>query len=130
MSRNLSPVLRKQLENLDKDDDSRKSAMIAEETEADNERLEKDLEEINLQIEELKKILVILIKHKKMMSANLHQLLRSLCLETDWKILTWEDVYYDNPDNCDSSLKSCIFVRGRYCWTSSSYWKASMDLCG
>jgi hypothetical protein len=27
--------------------------------------------------------------------------------------LTWEDVYYDNPDNCDSSLKSCIFVRGR-----------------
>ncbi|KAK2386491.1 transcription factor EMB1444 [Trifolium repens] len=79
-----------------------------------------------------------------MMSANLHQLLRSLCLETDWKyaifwklqqhcakmILTWEDVYYDNPDNCDSSLKSCIFVRGRYCWTSSSYWKASMDLCG
>ncbi|WJX45273.1 hypothetical protein P8452_32166 [Trifolium repens] len=36
--------------------------MIAEETEADNERLEKDLEEIKLQIEELKKILVILIK--------------------------------------------------------------------
>jgi predicted transcriptional regulator len=64
MSKNLSPVLRKQLENLDKDDDSHKSAMIAEETEADNERLEKDLEEIKLQIEELKKILVILIKVK------------------------------------------------------------------
>ncbi|WJX46454.1 hypothetical protein P8452_33256 [Trifolium repens] len=62
MSRNLSPVLQKQLENLDKDDDSRKSAMIAEETEADNERLEKDLEEIKLQIEELKNILAILIK--------------------------------------------------------------------
>ncbi|WJX15715.1 hypothetical protein P8452_05823 [Trifolium repens] len=62
MSRNLSPVLRKQLENLDKDADNRKSALIAEETEADNERLEKDLEEIKLQIEELKKILVILIK--------------------------------------------------------------------
>jgi hypothetical protein len=61
MSRNLSPVLRKQLENLDKDADNRKSALIAEETEADNERLEKDLEEIKLQIEELKKILVILI---------------------------------------------------------------------
>ncbi|WJX40372.1 Protein sine1 [Trifolium repens] len=29
MSMNLSPVLRKQLENLDKDADSRKSAMIA-----------------------------------------------------------------------------------------------------
>jgi hypothetical protein len=36
--------------------------MIAEETEADNERLEKDLEEIKLQIEELKNILAILIK--------------------------------------------------------------------
>ncbi|CAI8602860.1 unnamed protein product [Vicia faba] len=50
------------------------------------------------------------------MGANLHQLLRSLCLDTDWKyaifwklqhcarmILTWEDAYYDNLDNCDSS---------------------------
>ncbi|XP_058770973.1 transcription factor EMB1444-like [Vicia villosa] len=51
-----------------------------------------------------------------MMGANLHQLLRSLCLDTDWKyavfwklqhcarmILTWEDAYYDNLNNCDSS---------------------------
>ncbi|CAL5206911.1 unnamed protein product [Lathyrus oleraceus] len=51
------------------------------------------------------------------MGTNLHQLLRSLCLDTDWKyaifwklrqhcarmILKWEDVYYDNLDNCDSS---------------------------
>ncbi|WJX46453.1 hypothetical protein P8452_33255 [Trifolium repens] len=66
-----------------------------------------------------------------MMSANLHQLLRSLCLETDWKILTWEDVYYDNPDNCDSSLKSCIFVgegivgqvavTGKHQWICADY---------
>ncbi|CAJ2627691.1 unnamed protein product [Trifolium pratense] len=57
------------------------------------------------------------------MSTNLHQLLRSLCLESDWKyaifwklqqhcarmILTWEDAYYDSPDNCDSSQSGCDF---------------------
>ncbi|KAF7804655.1 transcription factor bHLH155-like isoform X1 [Senna tora] len=55
------------------------------------------------------------------MAANMHQLLRSLCLNTDWKyaifwklkhrarmILTWEDAYYDNPDDYDSlDNKSC-----------------------
>lgn len=54
------------------------------------------------------------------MGTNLHQLLRSLCLDTDWKyaifwklqhcarmILTWEDAYYDNPNNCDSSQSMC-----------------------
>ncbi|XP_014492681.1 transcription factor bHLH155-like [Vigna radiata var. radiata] len=50
------------------------------------------------------------------MGSNLHRLLRSFCLGTDWKyaifwklkhrarmILTWEDAYYDNPNICDSS---------------------------
>ncbi|XP_068493170.1 transcription factor EMB1444-like isoform X2 [Phaseolus vulgaris] len=55
------------------------------------------------------------------MGSNLHRLLRSFCLGTDWKyaifwklkhrarmILTWEDAYYDNPNICDSSEnKSC-----------------------
>ncbi|XP_052731317.1 transcription factor EMB1444 isoform X3 [Vigna angularis] len=55
------------------------------------------------------------------MGSNLHRLLRSFCLGTDWKyaifwklkhrarmILTWEDAYYDNPNICDSSgNKSC-----------------------
>ncbi|XP_020231514.1 transcription factor bHLH155 isoform X1 [Cajanus cajan] len=55
------------------------------------------------------------------MGSNLHRLLRSFCLGTDWKyaifwklkhrariILTWEDAYYDNPNSCDSSEnKSC-----------------------
>lgn len=49
-------------------------------------------------------------------TTNLHQLLRSLCLNTQWNyaifwklkhrarmILTWEDAYYNNPDNYDSS---------------------------
>ncbi|TKY52726.1 dimerization protein [Spatholobus suberectus] len=60
------------------------------------------------------------VKEKKM-GSNLHRLLRSFCLGTDWKyaifwrlkhrarmILTWEDAYYDNPNSCDSSKnKSC-----------------------
>ncbi|KAJ1417502.1 hypothetical protein SESBI_16558 [Sesbania bispinosa] len=37
------------------------------------------------------------------MGTNLHQLLKSLCLSTDWKVLTWEDAYYDNPDHYDTS---------------------------
>ncbi|XP_061366961.1 transcription factor EMB1444-like [Gastrolobium bilobum] len=54
------------------------------------------------------------------MSTNLHQLLRSLCLDTDWKYaifwklkhcarmtLTWEDAYYDHPDNYDSFKNKC-----------------------
>ncbi|KAK7396426.1 hypothetical protein VNO78_17425 [Psophocarpus tetragonolobus] len=50
------------------------------------------------------------------MGTNLHQVLRSLCLNTHWNyaifwklkhrarmILTWEDAYYNNPDDYDSS---------------------------
>ncbi|KAG5043580.1 hypothetical protein GLYMA_03G161800v4 [Glycine max] len=50
------------------------------------------------------------------MGTNLHQVLRSLCLNTHWNyaifwklkhrarmILTWEDAYYSNPDDYDSS---------------------------
>ncbi|XP_027349371.1 transcription factor bHLH155-like [Abrus precatorius] len=54
-------------------------------------------------------------------NTNLHQVLRSLCFNTHWNyaifwklkhrarmILTWEDAYYNNPDDCDSSEnKSC-----------------------
>ncbi|KAK7284103.1 hypothetical protein RJT34_18842 [Clitoria ternatea] len=49
-------------------------------------------------------------------AANLHQLLRSLCFNTQWNyaifwklkhrarmILTWEDAYYNNPEDYDSS---------------------------
>ncbi|XP_054807388.1 transcription factor EMB1444-like isoform X2 [Prosopis cineraria] len=36
------------------------------------------------------------------MGTNLQQVLRSLCLNSEWKILTWEDGYYDNPDEHDS----------------------------
>ncbi|KAL2323457.1 hypothetical protein Fmac_027836 [Flemingia macrophylla] len=52
------------------------------------------------------------------MGSNLHRLLRSFCLGTDWNyaifwklkhrarmILTWEDAYYDNPNSCESSEK-------------------------
>ncbi|XP_028765502.1 transcription factor EMB1444 [Neltuma alba] len=54
------------------------------------------------------------------MATNIRQLLRSLCLNTDWKyavfwrlkhgdrmILTWEDGYYDNPDHYDSLGNEC-----------------------
>ncbi|KAG4928123.1 hypothetical protein JHK85_054609 [Glycine max] len=50
------------------------------------------------------------------MGTNLHQVLGSLCLNTHWNyaifwklkhrarmILTWEDAYYNNPDDFDSS---------------------------
>ncbi|XP_027925527.1 transcription factor bHLH155-like isoform X5 [Vigna unguiculata] len=50
------------------------------------------------------------------MGNNLHQVLRSLCFNTHWNyaifwklkhrarmILTWEDAYYNNPDDYDSS---------------------------
>lgn len=61
------------------------------------------------------------VKKGKKMGSNLHRLLRSFCLGTDWKyaifwklkqrarmILTWEDAYYDNPSICESSeSKSC-----------------------
>ncbi|KAI4349408.1 hypothetical protein L6164_010000 [Bauhinia variegata] len=53
------------------------------------------------------------------MGTNLRQILKSLCLNTDWKyaifwklkhrarmILTWEDAYYDNPDDYDSSSEN------------------------
>ncbi|RDX65150.1 Transcription factor bHLH155, partial [Mucuna pruriens] len=60
------------------------------------------------------------VKEKKM-GSNLHRVLRSFCLGTEWKyaifwklkhrtrmILTWEDAYYDSPNSCDSSEnKSC-----------------------
>ncbi|KAK7268277.1 hypothetical protein RIF29_20973 [Crotalaria pallida] len=54
------------------------------------------------------------------MGTNLHQVLRSLCWNTEWKyaifwklkhrarmMLTWEDAYYDNPDDYDSSKTMC-----------------------
>ncbi|CAL0299691.1 unnamed protein product [Lupinus luteus] len=54
------------------------------------------------------------------MGTNLQQLLRGLCLNTEWKyaifwklkhrvrmMLTWEDAYYDNPDDYDSPENKC-----------------------
>ncbi|XP_019433808.1 PREDICTED: transcription factor EMB1444-like isoform X1 [Lupinus angustifolius] len=54
------------------------------------------------------------------MGTNLQQLLRSLCLNTEWKyaifwklkhrarmMLTWEDAYYDNPDDDDCPENKC-----------------------
>ncbi|KAK7345789.1 hypothetical protein VNO77_16400 [Canavalia gladiata] len=57
------------------------------------------------------------------MGTNLHQLLRSFCLGTDWKyaifwklkyrarmILTWEDAYYDSPDCFESFENKCCLT--------------------
>ncbi|KAK4273051.1 hypothetical protein QN277_021522 [Acacia crassicarpa] len=54
------------------------------------------------------------------MATNMRQLLKSICLNTDWKyavfwtlqqggrmILTWEDGYYDIPDDHDSLANEC-----------------------
>ncbi|EOX94495.1 Basic helix-loop-helix DNA-binding superfamily protein isoform 3 [Theobroma cacao] len=54
-------------------------------------------------------------------SSGLHQILRSLCLNTEWKyavfwklkhrarmVLTWEDAYYDNHDQHDPSENNCF----------------------
>ncbi|KAE9589899.1 hypothetical protein Lal_00037568 [Lupinus albus] len=54
------------------------------------------------------------------MGTNLHQMLRSLCLNTEWKyaifwklkhrarmMLTWEDAYYENPVDYDSPENNC-----------------------
>ncbi|XVE72964.1 hypothetical protein DITRI_Ditri11bG0079800 [Diplodiscus trichospermus] len=54
-------------------------------------------------------------------SSGLHQILRSLCLNTEWKyavfwklkhrarmVLTWEDAYYDNRDQHDPSENNCF----------------------
>ncbi|XVF21613.1 hypothetical protein REPUB_Repub12eG0105200 [Reevesia pubescens] len=54
-------------------------------------------------------------------NSDLHQILRSLCLNTEWKyavfwklkhrarmVLTWEDAYYDNHDQHDPSESNCF----------------------
>ncbi|KAE9619359.1 putative transcription factor bHLH family [Lupinus albus] len=54
------------------------------------------------------------------MGTKLQQLLRSLCLNTEWKyaifwklkhrarmMLTWEDAYYDNPDDYNTPENKC-----------------------
>ncbi|XWS76279.1 hypothetical protein CRYUN_Cryun01aG0161700 [Craigia yunnanensis] len=54
-------------------------------------------------------------------SSGLHQILRSLCLNTEWKyavfwklkhparmVLTWEEAYYDNHDQHDPSENNCF----------------------
>ncbi|OMP09740.1 hypothetical protein COLO4_05164 [Corchorus olitorius] len=41
-------------------------------------------------------------------SSGLHQILRSLCLNSEWKVLTWEEAYYDNHDQHDPLEKNSL----------------------
>ncbi|KAG5567443.1 hypothetical protein RHGRI_002856 [Rhododendron griersonianum] len=50
--------------------------------------------------------------YRDQMGTHLHQALRALCLNTDWKVLTWEDAYYDNHELYDPLENMCFTGMG------------------